>query len=92
MLTATLVFLCAFALDFVYALFMRAFTAGQIGRAITYNAGLDVISTAGILLVVDNKWMILPSLAGGALGIGLGMARKKKAPGDSSSGASTADS
>lgn len=91
MLTATLVFLCSFALDFVYSLFMRAFNAGHVGRAVTYNAGLDLISTAGILLVVDNNWMIIPSLAGGALGIGLGMT-KKKAPGDESSGASNAGS
>lgn len=72
-MTYTLAFLCAFALDYLWTKLHDAREKRDRRRAVGWGFLVDVVATLAIWVVVDDRWTLLPSLAGGALGLWFGI-------------------
>lgn len=79
-MTYAAAFCIAFVLDWIWAKFQTAFKEGDRPRAVLWNAAFDLAGTVAVWLLTGDRWTVLPSLAGGALGLWLGMGAKEKGP------------
>jgi hypothetical protein len=73
--SAALIFLVTFALDVVWARYTVALVARRIGPASMYAAGITALSGVCAISYVENHWMLLPAVAGAAVGTAAGMRR-----------------
>lgn len=81
MINALLATSLALVLDFTWARLAAARESGRVLHAVAWNAALDLTGTCAIWLVVDDRWLIIPGILGGAAGLAWGMSvGKKKGP------------
>lgn len=71
------VFCLAGSLEYLWSQMMASRDDGLILRAVVWNGLLDLVGTMTIWYLVDEPWYIVPSLAGGALGLAIGMYKTK---------------
>lgn len=65
---AAAVFLARGLFAFVVARYMQAVGGGAAKLAAAWDAVVEAISWYSILVIVHDKWLILPALAGSAAG------------------------
>lgn len=62
------IFAALFALDFVWALYTKAITAGHTLRASFTAAGIITLSGTAAIGYTSDPWMLLPAMAGAFCG------------------------
>ena len=72
-MTALLVFLMAFALDYLWALYIVWAALGRRLPAALASLGVAALGLTGTLAIVDETWLLAPYLAGIFLGTLVGV-------------------
>lgn len=70
---AALTFAAVFALDLFYAKYTRAVAEGVKGWACVHSAAIIAFAGYAAINYVNDPWMLLPAMAGAAVGTFFGM-------------------
>lgn len=72
------VFVAAMAIDTAYILWFKFSSCGKSHKAAIMSVAVSGLAILGTLLVVDNRWMLIPDLVGLYFGTIVGMKISKK--------------
>lgn len=68
-----IVFGATFALDFAYAIYTRAVTAGRVIAASVYASLIIMLAGAAAIGYTADPWLLIPAMAGAFLGTAAAM-------------------
>lgn len=71
------VFCLAGSLEFLWSQMMEARDRGLIAKTVAWNFLLDLAGTLATWFIIEDLWYIIPSLAGGGLGLAIGLYKTK---------------
>lgn len=75
---AAIVFVLMCALDFVWALYVKAIAADRAGAGAGLSGAIVLLNGVVTIMYVDDPWMLIPTVAGAMVGTWLAIWWSKK--------------